>query len=262
MGLQFQSLRSSSSGNCLLVRTDHTAILLDCGIKTQHACRTLLGQHVGSPPKLHAVVVSHAHGDHICYSALRVLGDQNIPVHCHGEVIQQIHDKHVGDWDGSPRLRPFSQDSFQIGEFEIQPIELPHDPHYLTFGFVIRVGRKKIVVATDFHQPEAVVEHLVDADFIFVEANHDLELLRRHWNPSSLFHLSNPKTAQLLCQARKQQRRHPPQAVMLGHLSNQRNTDELAIEAVRERFRAEGVPLDFRLEVASRYAASEVISIQ
>ena len=261
MVLQFQSLRSSSSGNCLLVRTDHTAILLDCGIKTQHACRHLLSQHLGSPPKLHAVVVSHAHGDHICYSALRVLGDQNIPIHCHGEVVQQIQDKHVGDWDSPPRLRPFSCDSFQIGDVELQPIELPHAPDYPTFGFVIRAGRKKIVVATDFHQPEAVARHLADADFIFVEANHDLELLRQHWNPSSLFHLSNPKTAQLLCQARKHRCR-PPQVVMLGHLSKQRNTDELAIAAVRERFGAEGVALDFRLEVAPRYVASEVIGIQ
>ncbi len=261
MGLQFQSLRSSSSGNCLLVRTDQTAILLDCGITTQRACRRLFDQHLGSPPRLHAVVVSHAHGDHICYSALRVLGDQNIPIHCHGEVVQQIQDKHVGDWDCPPRLRPFSCDTFQIGDLEVQPIEVPHDPDFLTFGFVIRAGRKKIVVATDFHQPQAVAEHLADADFIFVEANHDLELLRLHWNPSSLFHLSNPKTAELLCQARKRRCR-PPQAVMLGHLSRQRNTDELAMTAVRERFEAEEVALDFRLAVAPRYAASEVISIQ
>lgn len=261
MGLQFQSLRSSSSGNCLLVQTDHIAILLDCGMKTQQDCRSLLSQHLGNPANLDAVVISHAHGDHISYSALRVLGDRNIPIHCHGEVIQQIHDKHVGRWASPPQLRPFSHDCFQIGELHVQPIQLPHAPDFLTFGFVIRAGRKTIVVATDFHQPEAVAEHLVDADFIFVEANHDLELLRQHWNPASLFHLSNPKTAQLLCQARKHRRR-PPQAVMLGHLSCQRNTDELAITAVRERFQAEGVELDFGVEVAPRYEASKVIRIQ
>jgi phosphoribosyl 1,2-cyclic phosphodiesterase len=258
MTLQFKSLRSSSSGNCLMVWTDRTTLLLDCGIRTQRDCHDLLGKHVN---RLDGVIVSHAHGDHICYSSLRVLDEMGVPIHCHGDIIQQIHDKHVGDWDSPPRIRPFPETSFQIGDLEIQPVEVPHDPDFPTFGFVIRAGRTKIVVATDFHQADAMVEHLADADFIFIEANHDLGLLKRYWNYASTFHMNNPKTAQLLCQARKSSRK-PPRRVMLGHLSKQRNTPDLAMDAVRERFREEGVDLDFKLEVAPRYEASGIVTLE
>ena len=140
-------------------------------------------------------------------------------------------------------------------------MELPHDPDFLTCGFVIRAGRKKIAVATDFHEADAMVEHLADADFIFIKANHDLDLLKKYWNHASTFHMSNPKTAQLLYQARKSSRK-PPQGIMLGHLSKQRNTGDLAMDAVRDRFREEGADLDFKLEVAPRYEASEMIRLE
>jgi phosphoribosyl 1,2-cyclic phosphodiesterase len=257
MNVRFQSLRSSSSGNCLMVWADHTTLLLDCGIRTQQECQHLLGRHAG---KLDAVLVSHAHGDHISYSALRVLGELNVPIHCHGDIIQQIHNKHIGDWDSPPHLHAFPERCFQVGDFEIEAVELPHDPDFPTFGFVIRAGGIKIIAATDFHATDGLAGHLVDADFIFIEANHDPDLLKKFWNHASTFHLSNPKTAKLLCQARKSSRK-APQQVMLGHLSKQRNTDDLAMDAVRQQFREERVELDFRLGVAPRYAASKVIAL-
>jgi hypothetical protein len=48
---------------------------------------------------------------------------------------------------------------------------------------------------------------------------------------------------------------------MLGHLSRQRNTEELALAAVKQRFQREGVALDFPLEVAPRCAPSRTIRI-
>jgi Cft2 family RNA processing exonuclease len=74
MALQFKSLRSSGSGNCLMLWTDHTTLLLDCGITTQRDCHDLLGKHAN---RLDGVIVFHAHGDHICYSSLRVMDEIN-----------------------------------------------------------------------------------------------------------------------------------------------------------------------------------------
>jgi hypothetical protein len=62
---------------------------------------------------------------------------------------------------------------------------------------------------------------------LFVEANHDPELLRRHPNPASRYHLSNPQAAKLICHARKSSK-SAPQTVILGHLSRERNTEDLA----------------------------------
>ena len=262
MGFQFRSLRSSSSGNCLLLWTDTTTLLLDCGIKTYSGCLGVLGEHTKRPD---AVLISHAHGDHVCYYSLRVLGEFGTAIHCHHKVISTIQQRHTHDGDLAPRMHCFSDEPFDIGDLTIQPVEVPHAPGYPNFGFVIWCGtgrdRRKLVICTDFNDYGSLVGHLANADFAFIEANHDLELLRKHWNPSSLFHLSNPKTAQLLCEA-KQNGSFAPQAVMLGHLSHRRNTDQLAMDAVRDRFCAEGVDMDFPLEIAPRYEASKTICIE
>jgi phosphoribosyl 1,2-cyclic phosphodiesterase len=261
MSLHFQSLRSSSSGNCMMLWTSNSAILLDCGISTQRDCRALLENHL---PRLSGVVVSHAHGDHICYSSLRVLERFGTPVHCHESIKGRVERKHCRDAAASPVLRTFDHLAFRIGEFEIHPIELPHEPRCPTFGFVIFAGdgeaRRKVVVCTDFHDHSVISEHVIDADFVFIEANHDLELLRQRFNYASLFHLSNPKTADLLCVAAKSGR-FRPQHVMLGHLSNERNTEDLALGTIRERFSHDGISLEFPLTCAPRYEASEVLSI-
>lgn len=259
MGLSFISLRSSSSGNCLMLRTDTTTILLDCGLKTYGGCRSVLAQHA---QKLDGVLVSHAHGDHICYYSLRVLAEYGAPIHCHREVLLKIQQRHAKDL--TPQSHCFPDAPFQIGDLTIQPVQVPHAPDYLTFGFVIWAGhgldRRKLVICTDFNDYRSLLGHLADADFAFIEANHDLDLLRMHWNPASKFHLSNPMAAQLLCEAAKTHR-FAPQAVMLGHLSHQRNTDELATDAVRDKFQAEGLDLGFHLEVAPRDEASKTIHI-
>ena len=43
----------------------------------------------------------------------------------------------------------------------------------------------KAAIAADFNRPEDVAPHLIDADFIFIESNHDLELLKKYYNPNS-----------------------------------------------------------------------------
>jgi len=259
---QFQSLRSSSSGNCLIAWTSRSAILLDCGISTQRGCHALLDSHAG---KLSGVVVSHAHGDHICYSSLKVLRKFGTPVHCHHSVQSHIERKHIRERFCSSHINPFDHQHFTIGDFEIHPVPVPHEPSCPTFGFVVFVdsgpARRKMVVCTDFHDHKVLLDHMRDADFVFIEANHDLELLRKYFNYASLFHLSNVKTADLLCTAAGTGE-FKPQRVMLGHLSEQRNTDSLAMETVRERFAHDGVAMNFELECAPRLEPSNVIHIE
>ena len=47
MPLHFRSLRSSSSGNCLLVWTDHTRVLIDCGLGSMKRTRQVLMDNLG-----------------------------------------------------------------------------------------------------------------------------------------------------------------------------------------------------------------------
>jgi phosphoribosyl 1,2-cyclic phosphodiesterase len=257
VGLTFQSLISSSGGNCLVLSSGSTTILIDCGFKTQRDCRAMLDQYAS---KITGVLVTHAHGDHICYSALKVLQEYGATVHCHPDVAPHVHRKHIRRLKSPLELTAFPAETIGIGDFEVLPVALPHEPRCPTFGFVIRCGEKKVVVCTDFHDPAAIRDHLVDADFIFLEANHDLELLKRFPNYASHYHLSNNKSAQLICHAIRHSRR-PPQHVMLGHLSEQRNSDERCLQTMHETFFSEFLAPAFPLHTAPRRTASDVLSI-
>jgi hypothetical protein len=131
-----------------------------------------------------------------------------------------------------------------------------------SFGFAItaRVGEKErsFVVCTDFNDFGEVLPHFLDTDFVFVEANHDLELLRRHPNPASRYHLNNVKSASLLCHVVRRSAT-PPRAVMLGHLSEERNRRALAIGEVTRMFQRTGTGLRFHLEAAPASRPSEVV---
>lgn len=223
--------------------------------------RALFQENFNSPKEVDAVIISHLHTDHISYYPLRVLEEYGCVVRVHRNSIEDLRRRHFnGDKLSSLRLKPFSNRQFKVGELRIKPFEIPHQPYHPTFGFVVQYEKRKIVIATDFYDWQDSLNHFIDADFIFVESNHNLELLELYFNPNSLFHMSNPETGRLLCSARKLSRR-APEAVMLGHISSQRNEAHLAIEELRNRFDKEGMKIDFELFVAPLYEESEVVEI-
>ena len=266
MTLKFKSIRSSSAANCVLISTGSTQILIDCGIESQTECKRLLNKHAGRIEDIDAVLVSHSHTDHINHHTLHVLAVHGIPIRAHRSVLKQIYCKHkcTGRKE-SPVLAEFSDDSFQVGDLEITPMEVPHEPGVPTYGFVIhhRSGskRRKVVVCTDFYSYENVVSHFADADLIFVESNHDLDLLKKNPNYASRYHLSNPRTAGLLYHAISDSK-HSPQHVMLGHLSDERNREKLALGTIEKLFDQKRRKLDFELSAAPLYKASETICVE
>lgn len=262
MGLFFRSILSSSSGNCLALWTEKTAILIDCGIRSQRECRRVLAELTSSIGRPAGVIVSHAHSDHICRPALKALGAEGVAVYAHKDSAPQIESRHVGPKDAPPGLHLFDG-AFEVGELLIEPFPLAHAPGFATFGFVIHHrGRadRKVVVCTDFHGERGLVSRFADADFIFVEANHDPDLLMLFPNYASRFHMSNPKTGRMLCEALAKSERRPG-TVMLGHLSKERNREDLAAGAIIEAMQAEGQSMSFALEVAPRYEPSKLIQI-
>ena len=256
MALHFKSIRSGSSGNCLMLWTGRTTVLIDCGISSQSKCHELIEEHVGDPTRIKAVIVSHMHRDHICTPSLRVLGKYGTLIRCHESCIGELEDLFPGTiTHPRPKVRPFSHKPFRVGEFLFRPISIPHQPDSHNFGFVIYCRqhgvRRKVVIMTDFHDWKGLVEHCIDSDFIFVESNHDPKLLRKHPNYNSRFHMKNEKTAWLLYHIRKQSAAGP-KAVMLGHLSAKRNSKEHVLETLQTVFGKNGVRCDFKLYVAEQ----------
>jgi phosphoribosyl 1,2-cyclic phosphodiesterase len=264
MSIYFKTIRSSSSGNCIAVWTDHTRILFDCGLTSMKQTRAILKEDFCNPEDIDAVIISHLHGDHISYYPLKVLEDCGTTVKVHGNCLKKLKTKHFNGYGfKSLRLEAYTK-KFEIGDMVIEPFKVPHHPEYLTHGFVIRYQHgkkwKKAVLVTDFNNGRGVVRHFKNADFIFVESNHDLELLDMYFNPNSMYHMSNPKTAELLCMARKQSKK-APQAVVLGHISFQRNDVKIALKETRSVFKKDNVKLDFSLCAAPLYKSSQVVKV-
>ena len=152
MPLHFKSLCSSSSGNCLLVWTDRTRVLIDCGLGSMKKTRQMLTKHLGNTKDLDAVIISHNHSDHISYYPLRVLEELQTTIRIHENCVEQLKDKHFNGYGfGSLKLKTFGDKSITIGDLSIKPFEVPHNPYFFTCGFVITYMNKKAVIATDFN---------------------------------------------------------------------------------------------------------------
>lgn len=241
--------------------SEKTGILIDCGLSSMKRTRQALSHLFGDPGKLHSILLTHTHSDHISYYPLRVLAEHGHTIRLHEDCVDQLKDKHFNGYGfRGLNIKPFKDREFTAGEFSIKPFEVAHNPYYRTYGFQIYYQDKKIVIVTDFCEWDSVFEYFLDADFIFVESNHDMELLRRYYNPNSRFHMPNPETGNLLLNVVSESKRAPA-TVMLGHISSQRNESDLALAETVNVFEEAGRQIDFELLAAPLREYSEVVEI-
>ncbi|MCG6536740.1 MAG: MBL fold metallo-hydrolase, partial [Syntrophales bacterium LBB04] len=173
MTLHFQSLISSSAGNCLVLWSEKTRVLIDCGIGSMRGTRQLLTKNLTDSPHVDAVIISHMHGDHINSRSLRVIGQYGLKVRVHERCLDQLRDRHInGHKHTSLKVETFSDQYFTVGDISILPFEVPHHPNYTNFGFAVRYQNgkswKNAVIVTDFNEGASALGSFIDADFIFV----------------------------------------------------------------------------------------------
>ncbi|HOU53756.1 MAG TPA: MBL fold metallo-hydrolase [Myxococcota bacterium] len=246
--LRFRSLRSGSSGNMALVETSRARVAVDLGIPTRRDLLEEVRQNgfgEGAVPA--AVLLSHAHSDHLGWAGLRWNREARIPLLGHREALSAaagLHRQKTGremPWDGVQEIRPGA--TYLVGDLEVTPFEVSHDVR--TFGFLFRTGsggmQRRLVMATDLGQ--AGVEELPyfrDVDAVVIEANYDEGMLQRSPRhpldkarvASSRGHLSNLQSGGFLQRVGEASLRLP-QVVVLAHLSRDHNEPRLAEETVR-----------------------------
>lgn len=260
--MQFRTHISSSAGNCLEVQHEGATLLVDIGFTSQRACNAVLDAIRGEV----AVLVSHSHSDHMHHASLKALIKRGMGLHTHELVAKrQWGEIDLFNCDEHPMVNRFGDGPTRILCFEITPIRVPHAPGVPNFAFSIRCGSgtaaRKILVCTDLSDFSSVAKELVDADMIYIESNHDLDLLRRHPNYASRYHLSNPQTARLLCWAMGQ-RKALPQAIMLGHLSRERNCPELALDTIHNAMLCAELKLAIPIWTAPLFEPSRTVVIE
>jgi phosphoribosyl 1,2-cyclic phosphodiesterase len=258
MGVSVSVLASGSRGNCAIVSSNSTRILLDAGISCRETFKRIkaLGE---DPSSFSAVLITHEHSDHIY--GLQVLARKtNVSIFMTGAT-HQAWARSVHDEKGQPptlkKLEIFSSGKgFQIGDIEVVPFTIPHDAAD-PVGFTFRAEGVKIGFATDLgYIPASVSHHLRHCDVVVLESNHDLEMLRGGPYPwsvkqrvmSRVGHLSNEALAQFFAKDYDGEAAY----VVLAHLSEQNNHPEIARGAAERALGPRRTLLRNRVMLASQ----------
>ena len=134
---------------------------------------------------------------------------------------------------------------FQLGSLDVQSFSIPHDAAE-PVGFVLGYEGQSLGFITDLGFPtRMVIERVRSVHTLVIEANHDEKMLqedtRRPWATKQRImsrhgHLSNAAAAEVLASIAGNGLRR----ALLGHLSEDCNTPELALRTVRERLAQDG----------------------
>ena len=202
--LNFCSLYSGSTGNCLLVQNEDTNLLVDAGVSLKKIEEALSSICV-APNSISGVVITHEHADHIC--GLGYLSKKhNVPIYANKETWAAIPQKQK-DYLKEDNIKYFELEQIlKIGSLDISPFSIPHDAAN-PCGFNIYHNKTKISIATDLgHVSPDIYKKLENSSFILLESNYEPEVLRCGKYPYLLKqridgpngHLSNPSAGQAI----------------------------------------------------------------
>lgn len=146
MFADFHILGSSSSGNCALLRTENSKILIDAGFSGKRICE-MLGTIDETIDTLDAVFLTHEHSDHA--QGIRGLSKrQDLPVFANRDTADAVQAKltKTVNWQVFQTGTEFSFRDLQIRSFA-----LPHDA-YDPVGYCFQWGTEGDL----FQQPQSL----------------------------------------------------------------------------------------------------------
>jgi phosphoribosyl 1,2-cyclic phosphodiesterase len=254
-------LASGSAGNATLLESGCATLLVDAGLGRTEMSRRFAALGRARPEHVDAILVTHEHSDHSSGLA-QMAREWNCPAY----LTEPTHREIVKMYAGAPAKHPARVQyirpglRFQIGDIEITPFAIPHDAAD-PVGYAFRSGATKAAIVTDLgYLPELVKVHLRDADFLILESNHDLEMLKVGPYPwyikqrvmSRTGHLSNTVVSEFLSDSEVFDAR--PRHLVLAHLSQQNNTPDLARITAEEALNRRSSDFAFRgsLHIASQ----------
>jgi len=228
-------LGSGSAGNSALVATDHCKILVDGGLSARQIA-VRLEQCGVMADQLDGVLLTHEHGDHVC--GLEVLSRKfDVPIYANSQTAEAV--RCGGSFDHHRNWRIFRTGAeFKICDITVQAFPVPHDA-VDPVGFAFYTGSSALGFITDLgYATKMIVERLREVHTLVIETNHDEKLLQndthRPWPVKQRIqsrhgHLSNHAAASVI----EELLPGKIDRVVLGHLSRDCNTPELALQTVR-----------------------------
>lgn len=188
------------------------------------------------PATINGILVTHDHTDHT--QGIAVFSKKyNVPVYATAGTLNYI--------SGNARCVPNpallhivrADSPFDIGGIHITPFATSHDA-IDPVCYSLEADGKKLGMATDLgFYDDYIVAALSNSDALYLEANHDINMLMLGSYPyclktriaSNLGHLSNETCGELLVKLRTPRLK----SIVLAHISKENNFPELAYETVR-----------------------------
>lgn len=267
MAVSVSVLASGSRGNCAVVASSTTRILVDAGLSCREIFKRIRAAGERSD-QISAILITHEHSDHVA-GLQRLATKLNVPV------FMTAPTHHAWKWNmrdeegKTPELNKIEHfaagHTFQIGDIAVTPFTIPHDAAD-PVGFTFRTEGVKVGFATDLgYMPVSVRDHLQGCDVLVMESNHDVEMLRSGPYPwsvkqrvmSRVGHLSNESLAEFFttdydgCAS----------YVVLAHLSEQNNHPEIARRAAELALQGRQGLWRNRVMLASQAEALEPIRL-
>ena len=248
-------LFSGSMGNCYYIGTAAEGVLIDAGRNCKQIELAMEANGL-SMKSVAAVFVTHEHTDHC--QGLRVLTKKHrLPVYASAGTLRALADKNCLFEGG--RAEVIVTD-VSVGSMRILRINTSHDAAESCCYRVTAPDGKTAMIATDLgFVSDPVREALAHSDFAVLESNHDIDMLRTGPYPyplkrrilSDRGHLSNDACASELAQLVS----GGTCRLMLGHLSEQNNTPQLALRTSVAELERAGMRFksDYTLDIAPYY---------
>ena len=251
--MKIKTLASGSKGNCSILLCNDTNIIIDLGISYLSLKKSLEKEGL-SFEDFDGILITHCHNDHI-KGLSSVLNHTTLKVYIPKGMYDSLKEQ-------VPYQKcEFIEDNFNINDVEIELIHTSHDAPS-SVGYIINHDNKSIVYVTDTGCiNRKYLNKMVGKDCYVIESNHDEIMLMDGPYPrflkerviSDKGHLSNNTTAHYLKKIIGSNTKN----IILAHLSEVNNTEEKALEAMKN------VQLDesIKITIAKQYEESELIEI-
>lgn len=247
-------LASGSEGNSTYIETDETKLLIDLGRNAKYIKEKLL--EIGtSPEEIDYIVISHTHKDHT--SALKTFVNRY-------KTTVLLSEKMFYDLEDIKTYENIIiyEDDIYLKDIKIKSFKSSHDAPDAR-NFIVEHKGKSVVYVTDTgYVNRKYFSLLKDKEIYLFESNHDIEMLLNGPYPKwlktrvvgSYGHLSNKDSAFYLSKLIGPHTKK----IILMHLSHINNTEEKALEMVRETFKE--YDIDFKeVTCAKRSSITEVV---
>ena len=251
--MKIKTIASGSKGNCSIVLCNDTKIIIDMGISYLTLKRSLEENSL-SFDQFTGILITHNHKDHISGLAT-LIKKTNLPAIIPEEMYQTI--KEIVPKD---RCK-FVEKEFEIDDVKVEIINTSHDAPYST-GFIISQKDKSMVYVTDTgYINRKYLSKMIDKNLYLIESNHDEVMLMDGPYPrilkerviSDKGHLSNTTTSKYL----KKLVGPNTKCIILAHISEKNNTEELALECTKTELNNENI----KVLIAKQYEESPMIEV-